>query len=107
MSKLNDMVGMIGQMQQKLADLQSKADSIEATGVAGAGLVKVTLQGKGALRRVQIDPSLLKADEGEILEDLIAAAHAAAKLKLDDEMAAETAKLTAGLPLPPGFKLPF
>ena len=104
---LDKMAGMIGQMQQKLADLQAKADSVEATGVAGAGLVKVTLQGKGALKRIQIDPSLLKADEGEILVDLIAAAHAAAKTKLDDEMAAETAKLTAGLPLPPGFKLPF
>ncbi len=107
MSKLNDMFGMIGQMQQKLADLQAKADSVEATGVAGAGLVKVTLQGKGALKRIQIDPSLLKADEAEILEDLITAAHASAKAKLDEEMSAETAKLTAGLPLPPGFKLPF
>lgn len=107
MSKLNDMMGMIGQMQQKLADLQAKADSVEATGVAGAGLVKVTLVGKGALKRIQIDPSLLKDGEGEILEDLIAAAHADAKGRLDDAMAAETAKLTAGLPLPPGFKLPF
>ena len=106
MSKLN-MMEMIGQLPQKLAELQAKVDSVEATGVAAAGLVMVTLQGKGALKRIQIDPSLLKADEGEILEDLIAAAHAAAKTKLDDEMAAETAKLTAGLPLPPGFKLPF
>ncbi len=105
--KLDKMAGMIGQMQQKLADLQAKAESVEATGVSGAGLVKVTLQGKGTLKRIQIDPSLLKADEGEILEDLIAAAHASAKAKLDEEMAAETAKLTAGLPLPPGFSLPF
>ncbi len=106
MSKLN-MMEMIGQLPQKLAELQAKVDSVEATGVAAAGLVMVTLQGKGALKRIQIDPSLLKADEGEILEDLIVAAHAAAKAKLDDEMVAETAKLTAGLPLPPGFKLPF
>ncbi|MFT3809893.1 MAG: YbaB/EbfC family nucleoid-associated protein [Micropepsaceae bacterium] len=105
--KLDKMAGMIGQMQKNLAGLQAKADAVEATGVSGAGLVKVTLQGKGALKRIQIDPSLLKADEGEILEDLIAAAHASAKAKLDEEMAAETAKLTAGLPLPPGFKLPF
>lgn len=106
MSKLN-MLDMIGQLPQKLAELQAKADAVEATGVSGAGLVKVTLQGKGALKRVAIDPSLMTTDGAEMLEDLIVAAHGSAKAKLDDEMAAETAKLTAGLPLPPGFKLPF
>jgi len=106
MSKLS-MLDMIGQLPQKLAELQAKADSVEATGVSGAGLVKITLQGKGALKRIAIDPSLMTADGAEMLEDLIIAAHSAAKVKLDDEMAAETAKLTAGLPLPPGFKLPF
>jgi DNA-binding YbaB/EbfC family protein len=107
MSKMNDMMSMIGSLPQKLAELQAKADAVEATGVSGAGLVKVTLQGKGALKRLSIDPSLMTADGAEMLEDLIVAAHSAAKVKLDDEMAAETAKLTAGLPLPPGFKLPF
>lgn len=104
MSKLLEMAKA---MQANLAGLQEKVESTEATGVAGGGLVKVTLAGKGNLKRVAIDPSLLKDGEGEILEDLIVAAHADAKARLDQVMADETAKLTAGLGLPPGIKLPF
>lgn len=104
MSKLLEMAKA---MQANLAGLQEKVENTEATGVAGGGLVKVTLAGKGTLKRVAIDPSLLKDGEGEILEDLIVAAHADAKGRLDQVMADETAKLTAGLGLPPGLKLPF
>ena len=94
-------------MQAKLADAQAKVESLEAEGVSGAGLVRVTLAGKGALKRVKIDPSLLVPGDVEILEDLIAAAHAAAKAKLDQTMGSEMQKMTSGLNLPPGFKLPF
>lgn len=104
--KMEELLKQAQMMQSKLADAQAKVESLEAEGVSGAGLVRVTLAGKGALKRVKIDPSLLKADEGEILEDLIAAAHADAKSKLDQTMSEEMAKMTAGLSLPPGFKLP-
>ena len=107
MSKLEELMKQAGAMQQKLADAQARVESLEADGVAGGGLVVVTLANKGALKRLVIDKSLLKADEGEILEDLIKAAHAAAKARLDQLMGAEMQKMTAGLALPPGFKMPF
>ena len=69
--------------------------------------VKVTLSGKGALTRLVIDDGLIKPEEKEMLEDLILAAHADAKAKLEERMAAEMSKVTGGLPLPPGLKLPF
>ncbi|MCC6917605.1 MAG: YbaB/EbfC family nucleoid-associated protein [Alphaproteobacteria bacterium] len=94
-------------MQAKLADAQAKVEGLEAEGVSGAGLVRVTLAGKGALKRIKIDPSLLVPADVEILEDLIAAAHSDAKAKLDQTMGAEMQKMTSGLNLPPGFKLPF
>ena len=105
--KIEELMKQAQLMQAKLADAQAKVESLEAEGVSGAGLVRVTLAGKGALKRVKIDPSLLTPNEGEILEDLIAAAHADAKAKLDQIMGAEMQKMTSGLNLPPGFKLPF
>ncbi len=107
MSKLNDMMQQVQAMQAKLADAQARVEALEAEGVSGAGLVRVTLHDKGALKRVSIDKSLMKPEDVEILEDLIAAAHADAKARLDEAMAKEMASMTAGLPLPPGFKLPF
>ena len=76
------------------------------TGQSGGGLVKVTLNGKGTLA-TDIDASLLKSDEKEILEDLIVAAHADAKAKSEQLLAEEMKSITGGLPLPPGFQLPF
>lgn len=105
--KIEDLMKQAQLMQAKLADAQFKVEGLEAEGVSGAGLVRITLAGKGMLKRIAIDPSLLKADEGEILEDLIAAAHADAKTKLDNAMSKEMQVMTAGLNLPPGFKLPF
>ena len=95
------------QMQQKMADMQAKLDATEMEGVAGAGLVRVVLSGKGALKRVKLDPKLLDPTEAEMLEDLIAAAHADAKSKLDEMMEAETKNAMGGISLPPGMKLPF
>ena len=80
---------------------------MEATGQSGGGLVTVTLTGKFEMKSLKVDPSLFKEDEVEILEDLILAAHNDAKAKVETAMKDKTSALTAGLPLPPGFKLPF
>ena len=95
------------QMQEKMAGLQEEVASIEVTGSAGGGLVRVTLTGKGALKALSIDPSLIKPEEGEILEDLIVAAHADAKGKAEAALAERTQAMMGDLGLPAGFKLPF
>jgi DNA-binding YbaB/EbfC family protein len=95
------------EMQAKMADLQNDLALIEVTGVSGAGLVSVTITGKGELKRVKIDPSLLVPNEGEIVEDLIVAAHRDAHGKAESAIAEKMAEVTGGLGLPPGMKLPF
>ncbi|WP_305984835.1 YbaB/EbfC family nucleoid-associated protein [Roseibium sp. MMSF_3544] len=95
------------EMQEQMGSLQEKIVEIEAEGVAGAGLVKVTLNGKSDLKGLQIDPSLLKEGEGEILEDLIMAAHTDARAKIELAIQEKTQELMGGLGLPAGMKLPF
>jgi DNA-binding YbaB/EbfC family protein len=95
------------QMQQKMADMQAKLDATIIEGVSGAGLVRVSLSGKGALKGVKIDPKLADPAETEMLEDLILAAHADAKSKLDEMTESEMKNATGGLNLPAGLKLPF
>jgi DNA-binding YbaB/EbfC family protein len=95
------------QMQQKMAEMQAKLDAAEVEGVSGAGLVRLTLSGKGALKRVKIDPKIADPAETEMLEDLLLAAHADAKAKLDALMESEMKNATGGLNLPAGLKLPF
>jgi hypothetical protein len=95
------------QMQTRMAEMQAKLESTEVEGQAGAGMVKVKLTGKGELRRIAIDPSLMTADDREVLEDLIVAAHGDAKQKVEAMMAEEMQKATAGMSLPAGLKLPF
>lgn len=107
MKDLGAMMKQVQQMQSRMQDMQAKLGQMTVTGQAGGGLVKVTLNGKGVLTQTEIDQSLLKADEKEILEDLIVAAHADAKGKLDMAVAEEMKSVTGGLPLPPGFQLPF
>lgn len=107
---MKDIMGMMGkvkEMQSKMEDMQVELEQLEATGVAGGGMVSVTMSGKGALRSVHIDPSLLVPAEAEILEDLLIAAHANAKEEAEQIAQQKTQELTAGLPIPPGFKLPF
>jgi len=107
---MRDMMGMLSkakEMQAKMQAMQEEIAGLEATGTSGGGLVSVTLTGKGVMSALKLDPSLLKEDEAEILEDLIVAAHNEAKTKIEALMAEKTQALTAGLPLPPGFKLPF
>ncbi len=96
-----------GQMQAKMADMQAALEKVYVTGQAGGGVVKVTMSGKFTVKAVDIDPSLLKADEKEMLEDLIITALADAKAKAEAVAAEQMKSVTAGLPLPPGMKLPF
>ena len=94
-------------LQGKMATMQEEIAQIEVEGAAGAGLVKVTLNGKGEMRGLSIDPSLFKEDEAEILEDLIVAAHNDAKGKAEAAMQEKMKDLTGGLQLPDGMQLPF
>ena len=107
MNNLGQMMKQAQEMQAKMAELQARMEHVELTGTAGAGLVSITLNGKGEIRRVTIDPSLVKPDEVEVLEDLIAAAANDARAKVEARVQEETQKLMGGLGLPPGLKLPF
>ena len=107
MKNLGQMMKQAQQMQAKMAEMQAQLETIEMTGAAGGGLVQVTVGGKGDLRKVKLDKSLLDPNEVEVLEDLIVAAFNEAKTRVEAHVASEMAKLTGGLQLPPGFKLPF
>lgn len=107
MKNLGDMMKQVQAMQSRMADMQAKLEQATVVGQSGGGMVKVTLTGKGAMTRLDIDPSLLKAEEKEIVEDLIIAAYSDAKAKSEAMMADQMKDLTGGLPLPPGLKLPF
>ncbi|MEZ5810519.1 MAG: YbaB/EbfC family nucleoid-associated protein [Rhizobiaceae bacterium] len=107
---MKDLMGLMGkakEMQEKFQAMQEEIANMEASGTAGGGLVTVVLTGKGEMKSLSIDPSLFKEDDVEILEDLILAAHNEAKAKAETAMQEKTRELTAGLPLPPGMKLPF
>ncbi len=107
MKNLGNMMKEAQKLQSRMAEMQQKLAETEMTGSAGGGMVNVTLNGKGELRKVKIDPSLADPAEMEILEDLVVAAGNDAKAKIDQHLQAEMAQLTGGLPMPPGFKLPF
>ena len=107
MKNLGAMMKQVQEMQARMQDMQTKLGQMTVIGQSGGGVVKVTLNGKGTLTATEIDASLLKADEKEILEDLIVAAHADAKGRLELLLAEEMKSVTGGLPLPPGFQLPF
>jgi DNA-binding YbaB/EbfC family protein len=105
-----DFMGMMKQaqaMQAKMAEAQAELESLLVDGESGGGLVKLTLSAKGALQSIAIDPSLLKEEEREILEDLIVSAHAQARVKAEEVMTEKMKAVTGGLQLPPGLKLPF
>jgi len=93
------------QLQAKMQELQAELDSIEVEGTAGGDLVKVRLTAKGELKGLSVDASPWKADEHEIAEDLIIAAHADARRKAEVLLQDKMKQLTGGLPLPPGLKL--
>ena len=107
MKNLGQLMKQAQEMQEKMAEMQDSLVAIEIEGVAGAGLMTIVLNGKGAMQRLKIDPSLVKPEDAEILEDLIIAAHNDAKSKIEMRLQEETQKLMGGLPLPPGMKFPF
>ncbi len=105
---MKDIFGMmkqVQQMQERAQRMQEELAAIQIGGEAGGGLVKVTLSGKGDMKEIKIDPSLLKPEEAEIVEDLIVAAMADAKAKVESQMQSKMQELTGGLPIPPGLKL--
>ncbi|KAA0699058.1 YbaB/EbfC family nucleoid-associated protein [Neorhizobium sp. P12A] len=107
---MRDIMGMMGkvkEMQAKMETMQAEIAALTVEGKSGGGLVTATMNGKGELLGLKIDPSLFKEDDVEILEDLVVAAHKDAKEKAEAVAAEKTKALTAGLPIPPGFKLPF
>jgi nucleoid-associated protein EbfC len=105
MKNLADIMKQAGQMQARMAEMQARLEATTIEGQSGGGTVKVKMTGKSVVTGLDIDPSLLKADEKEILEDLIIAALADAKNKAENIMAAEMKTVTGGMPLPPGFSL--
>jgi DNA-binding YbaB/EbfC family protein len=107
---LGDMAALMKQakqMQEKLAEAQERIAAVEAEGRSGAGLVVARVGGKGDLRGLAIDPSLMAPEEREVLEDLIVTAVNDAHARAQEAAQAEMAKLTEGMALPPGMKLPF
>jgi nucleoid-associated protein EbfC len=93
------------ELKTKMENMQAELDRLEVEGTAGGGMITVTLSGKGDLRHVKVDESLLKPDQKEIIEDLIIAAHADARRKLETMLQDKMQAMTGGLPLPPGLKL--
>lgn len=107
---MKDLMGLMKQaqaMQTKMAEVQAELDTVEVEGQAGAGVVKVRLTAKGAMKGVSIDDSLLSAAEKEILEDLIVTAHEDAKRKAEEVLEEKMRAVTGGMQLPGGMKLPF
>jgi nucleoid-associated protein EbfC len=105
MADFLDLMKQATELKAKMEAMQAELDRLEIEGAAGGGLVAVTLSGKGETKNVRIDDSLLKPDQKEILEDLIVAAHADARRKLEAMLTDKMQALSGGLPLPPGLKL--
>ena len=105
-----DFLGMMKkaeELQKNMQQMQEQLGQATVDGSSGGGLVTVTLTGKGEMKGLKIDPSLFKEDDVEVLEDLIVTAHNEAKTTAEQMMQQKMAEATAGLPLPPGMKLPF
>lgn len=107
MKNLAGLMKQAQQMQSKMSEMQEALTRLEMTGEAGAGLVRVTLNGKFEMRAIFIDPKIVDPADTEMLQDLISAAHRAAKDKVAAAAEAEMQKVTGGLQLPPGMKFPF
>lgn len=107
---MKDLMGMMKkaqEFQQRAQEMQDEAASHLVEGVAGGGMVSVTMSAKGDLRSIKIDPGLFKPEDAEIVEDLIVAAHADARRKGEEFLAEKMSEITSGLPIPPGMKFPF
>ena len=107
MKNFSQMLKQAQEMQGKMASMQQELEAMEVEGESGGGLVKVVLSGKGDLKRVKIDDSLMSGEDKEVVEDLIVAAHKAARERVADMAKAKMQDLTGGLPLPDNFQMPF
>ena len=107
MKNLGQLMKQAQQMQQKMAEMQAQLEAVEMTGVAGGGMVRLTMNGKGEVKKLAIDKAAVDPAEVEVLEDLIVAAFNDAKQKVNAHAESEMQKLTGGLALPGGLKLPF
>ena len=107
MPNLDELMKMAQEAQNKLMQAQEDLDKVEVEGVSGGGLVKIRASAKGRIINVDIDESLLQPSEKQMVEDLVAAAINDARAKADQAAQGEMQKITSGLPLPPGFKMPF
>jgi nucleoid-associated protein EbfC len=107
MKNLGQLMKQAQEMQAKMGEMQERLAEMSVEGSSAAGMVTVTLSGKGEMKGIKIDPSLVNPAEADILEDLIVAAHADAKAKSEAQSADAMKELTGGLNLPPGFDLPF
>lgn len=107
MKNLDEILAMAQNVQNELEKAQANLDNIEVEGISGGGLVKVKASAKGRIIGITIDDSLMQPSEKGMLEDLLAAAINDARTKADAASGSEMSKMTSGLPLPPGFKLPF
>ncbi len=107
MTNIGRLMKQAQEMQSKMAEMQAKLEAVEISGAAGGGMVTATLNGKGELRGIKIDPALAVPADIEVLEDLVVAAFNDAKTRVDAHASEEMQKLTGGLQLPPGMQLPF
>lgn len=107
MKNIGNLMKQAQQVQAKMGEMQAKMAELEVTGASGGGMLQITINGKNEVKKVKIDKALVDPEDVEVLEDLIMAAFNDAKGKAEASMADEMAKLTGGLNLPAGFKLPF
>ena len=107
MNNFNNMIKQAQDLQKKMAEAQEKVETLEAEGISGGGIVKITINGKNNVTSVNIDETAIDKNEKEILEDLIVAAFNDARDKIQRKIADEMSSLTGGIKLPPGMKMPF
>jgi len=104
---IGQIMRQVQQMQDKMAQMQERLGTMEVSGQSGGGMVRATMNGKGEMKKIKIEPKLADPAEIEVLEDLIVAACNDARVRLDAAIASETEKAMGGMQLPPGMKLPF
>ena len=107
MNNFSDMMKKAQEMQKKMQEIQDSLSNLEVEGTSGGGIVKVIMNGKNEVKKIDIDPSIIKNDEKEVMEDLIIAALNDAKSKAEEKSQDKMKELTGGLGLPPGMKMPF
>ena len=106
-NNFNDMMKKAQEMQKKMQEMQNSLSNLEVEGTSGGGMVKVIMNCKNEVKKIDVDPSIIKQDDKAMMEDLIVAALNDAKSKAEEKSQDEMKKLTGGLGLPPGMKMPF